>query len=185
LNGISSNPYAEVAQIILDLIGRYEISTRGEPSFFPSNNLAFPVDALRLMGGFDESFRTAEDRELCRRWRFAGHGFNNVPAAVVAHDPQLNFGGFMRRCFAYGRGAARFHTSGGDGSFWAAVLFHFRLPLLARNEVIARGLRGGARFIGLLLLWEAANLAGFVAAFSSNFRISPLSVRPDSVRRTE
>lgn len=85
LNGLLANPYAEVSQLVLDLVARYERETHGHESFFPSNNFAFPTVALRRIGGFDESYRTAEDRELCRRWRKAGFALAQVPEAVVDH----------------------------------------------------------------------------------------------------
>lgn len=162
LNGLQSNPYADAAQVVLDLVARDERTRFGRERFFPCNNCAFPTEPLRRLGGFNESFRTAEDRELCRRWLDAGFDLGSAPAAVVDHDPNTNLGGFLRKFFDYGRGAARFHRSGTNGSLRATAGFHVRLPVLAAPEVARRGPLRGSTLAGLLALWELANLAGFV-----------------------
>jgi GT2 family glycosyltransferase len=162
-NGIASNPYADAAQVVLDLLARHELDSYGEVRFFPANNCAFPADALRRMGGFDESFRTAEDRELLRRWRAAGHGIGLAVDAHVDHDADPDLVGFVRKFYHYGRGAARFHATAHGESYGDSVRFHLRVPALVAPEVRQRGLRRGTSLAGLLALWGAANLAGFLA----------------------
>ena len=83
-NGLATNPYADASQFILQLVGRHDRATNGHELFFSSNNLAFPADALRRLGGFDERFRTAEDRDLCRRWQEAA-----AAAAAAALEEQI------------------------------------------------------------------------------------------------
>jgi glycosyltransferase involved in cell wall biosynthesis len=162
-NGIASNPYADAAQVVLDLVARHERNCCGEVRFFPTNNCAFPTEALRHLGGFDESFRTAEDRDLLRRWRAAGHGMSLAADAVVDHEADPDFAGFVLKFFGYGRGAARFHARSSGGSYRDSASFHRRLPVLVVPELKRRGPRRGASLLALLALWEAANLAGFVA----------------------
>ena len=111
VNGRPANPYADTAQVVLDLIARHEYLCFGEPRFFPTNNCAYPTDALRALGGFDESFRTAEDRDLLRRWRAAGHSTTFVAEALVDHDANPGLAGFARKFYNYGRGAAHFHAT--------------------------------------------------------------------------
>jgi hypothetical protein len=41
--------------------------------------------------------------------------------------------------------------------------FHLRLPMLLGPEAVRRGPRRGAGLVGLIALWEFANLAGFIA----------------------
>jgi GT2 family glycosyltransferase len=166
LNAIEENPYADAAQVILDIVARHERRTHGGERFFPSNNLAFPADALRRLGGFDESFRTAEDRDLCHRWRQAGFALRRIPEAVVEHAPSLDLSSFVRKFFAYGQGAARFHSSRAGRSLRDAVALHLRLPVLAGPVLRQRGFKRGAELAGLLVLWEVANLGGFLAARS-------------------
>ena len=166
LNAVADNPYADAAQVILDVVARHERRAYGGEQFFPSNNLAFPADVLRGLGGFDESFRTAEDRDLCRRWRQAGFVLQRIPEAVVDHAPSLDLSSFVRKFFAYGQGAARFHSSRAGRSLRDAVAFHLKLPALAGPVLRQRGFKRGAELAGLLVLWEVANLGGFLTARS-------------------
>lgn len=161
-NGLPANAYADAAQLVLNLLSRHDRDLVSRERLLPSNNLAFPTEPLRRLGGFDERFRTAEDRELCRRWADAGYALDRVPSAVVEHDPQLDLVRFVRKFFAYGRGAAKFHGSGADPGLHESARFHFQLPVLLVPELRQRRLSRGAAIVGLLVLWEAANLAGYV-----------------------
>jgi glycosyltransferase involved in cell wall biosynthesis len=163
LNGLPANPYADAAQIVLDLLSRYDRAVTGKERLLPSNNFAFPTEPLRRIGGFDERFRTAEDRELCRRWAAAGFELGRAPAAVVEHDARLDLVRFVTKFFAYGRGAAQFHRAGENSSLRVSARFHFRLPVLLAPEVRRRGFARGMALVALLALWEAANLAGFLS----------------------
>lgn len=162
-NGLASNPFADAVQVVLDIVARHERDSCGEVRFFPANNCAFPTVELRRLGGFDESFRTAEDRELLRRWRAAGHEMRLTADAVVDHDADLGMAGFVRKFYAYGRGAARFHSTAIGDSYGDSVSFHLRVPALVAPEVRRRGPRRGASLVSLLALWEGANLVGFLA----------------------
>ncbi len=162
-NGLPACPYADAMQLVLDLLSRYDRAAAGRERLLTSNNVAFPVAPLRALGGFDESYPTAEDRELCRRWAAAGYDLGRAPGAVVAHDVRLDLKEFVRRFVAYGRGAARFHGSGANPSLAESIGFHLHLPALLAPELRQRGLVRGTAIIGLLALWEVANLAGFLA----------------------
>jgi hypothetical protein len=85
---------------------------------------------------------------------------------VVEHAPRLDLSSFVRKFFAYGQGAARFHSSWVGRSLRDAIAFHLRLPALAGPALKRRGLKRGAELAGLLVLWEFANLGGFLAAAS-------------------
>lgn len=183
LNGFSANPYDDAAQVVLDLVARHDKAMGWTPRFFPSNNLAFPADALREIGGFDESFRTAEDRELCRRWRRAGFSLNRVPGAIVEHAPNLDFGRFVRQFLAYGRGAAQFHASE-TASFRESIGFHLRLPMYGWREMLPRGFGRGAQLGGLLVVWEVLTVAGFLAAGATTISPSATSEKANLSRRT-
>ncbi len=163
LNGLRANRYADAEQVILDLLAAHERTSRGREHFFPSNNCAFPAAALRQIGGFNEAFRTAEDRELCRRWRAAGYDIERTPDAILDHDPGDDLPRFCRKYFSYGRGAARFHATGTRRSLRDSARFHLHVPRLLGPEIRRRGPVGGASLVGLLAVWEAANLAGFIA----------------------
>jgi len=161
--GTKATVSAEAAQLVLLLLSRHDRAVAGRERLLPSNNFACPADALVRLGGFDESFRTAEDRELCRRWAQAGFELGRVSEAIVEHDENLDLGGFVRKFFAYGRGAARFHGSGADPSLRESIRFHFRLPALVIPELRQRGLVRSAAIAALLLLWEISNVAGYLA----------------------
>jgi glycosyltransferase involved in cell wall biosynthesis len=162
-NGLPANACADAAQLVLDLLSRHDRNVVHRERLLPSNNVAFPREALRRIGGFDERFRTAEDRELCRRWAAAGNGLSRAPSAVVEHDQALDLVSFVRKFFAYGRGAAMFHGSGASAGLRESTRFHLRLPALLLPELRLRGAARGAAIVALLVLWEAANLAGYVA----------------------
>jgi GT2 family glycosyltransferase len=160
-NGLPGNVYADAAELVLSLLSRHDRELVRRERLLPSNNFAFPTEPLRRLGGFDERFRTAEDRELCRRWADAGYALGRVPPAVVEHDSRLDLVRFVRKFFEYGRGAAKFHASGGT-SLHERARFHVRLPILLIPELRRRGLARGVAIVGLLILWEAANLVGYL-----------------------
>jgi glycosyltransferase involved in cell wall biosynthesis len=162
-NGLPDNIYADAAELVLRLIARHDRSISGRERLLPSNNIAFPIQTLRSVGGFDERYRTAEDRELCRRWAEAGFMLGRVPGAIVEHDRQLDLKSFVSKFVAYGRGAARFHSSGATPSLHESLRFHFRLPILLLPELRERGLVRSFGVVMLLVLWETANLIGYIA----------------------
>jgi glycosyltransferase involved in cell wall biosynthesis len=69
-------------------------------------NLAFRREAFEAVGGFDETFGSAEDIDFTWRLVDAGYRLRWVQDAVVAHDwgsPTRQ----LRRAFFYGKGACR------------------------------------------------------------------------------
>ncbi len=165
-NGVPGNPYADAAQVVLDLVAQHEVDTCGEVRFFPANNCAFPLVPLRALGGFDESYRTAEDRELLRRWRAAGHRVVIAHDAVIDHNSSPTLAGYIRKFYGYGVGAARFHATSDGRSYGDSASFHTRLPELLSPLLKERGVPRGTRLLGLLAVWEVANMLGFVAEMS-------------------
>jgi GT2 family glycosyltransferase len=110
-NGMPQNLGAVTTQVVVDaLVGQFNRDPDA-PRFFASSNVAFPDDAFRSIGGFDEGFRYAEDRELCERWIRSGHRFAYAPQAVVVHMRALDVGDFVAQHYGYGRGARAFHRS--------------------------------------------------------------------------
>jgi glycosyltransferase involved in cell wall biosynthesis len=160
-NGLPSNAYADAAQLVLFPLAAHDRKNAGRERMLPSNNFAFPADALINLGGFDERFRTAEDRELCRRWERAGYALGHIAEAVVQHDSPLNLMTFIHKFFAYGRGAAMFHDTARDPSFRDSLSFHFCLPALLVPELRRRPLTRRFAVAVLILLWEIANLFGY------------------------
>ena len=166
MNDRGNGIFGTASQMILDLVYQFYNSDPKEARFFSACNMAVPTDRFRELGGFNTSFRTAEDRELCSHW--VGQGFSMIYAAdaVVVHvDHVFNLFGYIQRYFAYGRGARRFHKSQalkGSASFNKAVTFHAHLgewllyPFSQTRELKV--------FIlpFLMILWQLSNAAGFV-----------------------
>ena len=109
VNALTSNPYAEASQRLVDFVAAYFHGGVGG-RFFTSNNLAVSRDAFLAFGGFATRFTrfTAEDREFCDRWSAEGRPSVSVPNAVVQHYHDLSAARFLRQHFGYGRGAAGF-----------------------------------------------------------------------------
>jgi hypothetical protein len=70
----------------------------------------------------------------------------------------------LRQFFTYGQGGAQFHALGDKSSFSESITFHLRLPRLVGSELVCHGLKRRAGLLGLLVLWEVANLVGFLTA---------------------
>lgn len=164
VNALGENPYAAASQWIQDIVYRHYNADPGRARFFASNNLLVSRAAFLSLGGFDARFRTAEDRDLCDRWRQAGLSMRYLPAARVRHAHALSFRGFCRQHFGYGRGARRYHlarAARGSGTMLQESGFHLHVgnwlwsPL--RQGVDAAALR----LMSLLVIWQIANAAGF------------------------
>jgi GT2 family glycosyltransferase len=161
INALSDNPYSSTAQLIIDVGYAHNNPDPDAARFFTPNNLAVPADGFRSIGGFDPAFFTSEDRDLCDRWVWHGLRMSYVPDAVVHHAHPLDFAGFWRRQFSFGRGAACFHRAAArrwrrgvrpEGSYYVALLRH---PFA--HERPGRALVTS----GLLLVWWLAYTAGF------------------------
>ena len=107
----------------------------------------FRPTALRALGGFDERFRTAEDRELCRRWARAGFALGRVPEAVVEHDPSSTSRGFVAQVLRLRTRRRALPRHGREPRACArASRFHLRLPAAAAaGAATARTARAAPR----------------------------------------
>ena len=163
LNALEGNPYAATSQLIVDFAyGRYNAPGAGEARFFASNNMALAADRFREAGGFDRSFTTSEDRELCDRWLQHGYRLTYAPEAIVYHAHSLSLPGLWRQHFGYGRGAWRFHRKRerrGGGRFRPDWEFYRRLALAPFAQ--GRASRT-ATIAALMLVAQMANCAGFL-----------------------
>lgn len=173
-NALHRNPYAVTSQLIVDVCYAHFNADPAQAVFFASNNMAVPADQFATLGGFDESFRTSEDRDLCGRWLGRGFSLVYVPEARIAHAHQMNFAGFYRQHFHYGRGAWRFHSrrnAGGPARFSPDWSFYRRFVALPAS--LHPPSRAWAVAL-LLIVWQLANAAGFFWQ-----RLSTLFNRPD------
>ena len=169
LNALEDNPYSETSQLIIEVVYEHFNRDGREARFFASNNFAVHAESFREVGGFDESFRTSEDREFCARWRAKGLGMTYEPRAAVRHSHKLSPVSLWRQHFGYGRGALRFHrarAAEGDGPFRPDADFYAKLL----RASLSRTPTGKAAQLTALLLWsQVANAAGF---FYEKFRPS-------------
>jgi GT2 family glycosyltransferase len=164
-NTVTGSLCSVASQLIVELVYRHYNADPTRARFLAANNLALAARRFREIGGFDPSFRTAEDRDLCDRWLHRGNRIIYLPGARVRHARALSPRSFCRQHFEYGRGASRFHrlrALRGSGSILADSRFHLQVgnwlwgPLKAvpRKQVIP--------VAALLAAWQAANLAGFL-----------------------
>jgi GT2 family glycosyltransferase len=166
LNGLHDNHWSATSQHIIDLVYAYYNANPAHATFLTTNNLAVPTEAFRDLGGFDERYRTAEDRDFCRRWLASERGMIYAPEALVDHEHALTFAGFWQQHFNYGRGAFRFRrAAAGDGRGQNILGFYTSMPRFISAIADDTGHDSGSiRRAGLmadLALWQAANAVGF------------------------
>jgi GT2 family glycosyltransferase len=176
VNALADNFYSATSQLIIDVVYEHYNADEGGARFFASNNFAVPAAAFRDAGGFDESFRCAEDRDFCERWRTRGLRLVYAPGAVVRHAHALDARSLWQQHFGYGRGALRFHRkreSGGADRFKPESAFYSKLLRAAlvpthKSQSINQSIKMTA-----LLAWaQLANAAGF---FYERLRAAPPS----------
>jgi GT2 family glycosyltransferase len=166
LNGLPENAWSTASQLLVSYLqAYYQKGDRSQPGFFASNNLAFPANLFRQVGGFSTRFPRAagEDRELCARTLDRGLRLEYVPDAVVHHAHALDFRSFWRQHFNYGRGAFAFHELRRNGSRLAPVVpepprFYFDLvsyPFAVQTR------RAPLAVSALLAFSQLANASGF------------------------
>ena len=153
VNALARNPFSSAAQLVIDVGYRQNNEGSENRRWFTTNNLAVPAAGFRAVGGFDPSFRTAEDRDFCSRWVAHGLRMSYEPRAVVEHAHDLTLTSFARLHFDYGRGAFRYHRK------------QRRRGRPVRIEPsFYRALAREARRAGLvppLLLWHVSHTVGF------------------------
>jgi len=164
VNGAPRNGPAAATQMVVDSVHAHFNRDSAAPRFFASYNLAFPADAFRALGGFDERFRYAEDREMCERWLGAGRRFVYAPDALVRHVRTLTLREFLGQHYGYGRGAWAF----GRGRETAWADHGGVLRELARRAASPDGPEGqriaAAGYVALSQVATAAGFAREVAA---------------------
>jgi GT2 family glycosyltransferase len=164
VNRLGDNRWSTASQRVIDMVYAYYNADPAQATFVASNNLAVHADAFRELGGFDERFRWAEDRDFCRRLLAAGHELIYVPAAVVEHAHRLTGQSFVQQQFAYGRGAFHFHrTAVREGDSQAARTCGFYADA-ARRLVRPEGYGEGQQVAQAAVEiggWQLANAAGF------------------------
>lgn len=158
-NGAPGDPAAAASQAVVEAVHTQFNRDPAAPRFFASYNVAFPAEPFRALGGFDEGFRYAEDRELCERWVRAGHRFAHAADALVLHMRTLTLREFWSQHYGYGRGAWAFRRSRSGRARPAAD--HRGVARAVARAVRSSGGGGRAREAGYLALSQLATAAGF------------------------
>jgi GT2 family glycosyltransferase len=167
LNALPDNLYSTASQLIVDVVYAHYNAHPDQASFFATNNLAIPADRFQAIGGFDADFFpfASEDRDFCNRWLYHGSRMIFAPEALVYHAHTLTLRTFLRQHFGYGRGAFRYHKARarcGSGRFTVEVKFYRNLLSLLRDTLSQVSGQRALSLATLLLLWQAANAAGFL-----------------------
>ena len=153
-------------QWILDVAYAHYNADPERAQFFATLNLAVPADGFREMGGFDPTYRTAEDREFCARWLASGRRLACAPDALVTHAAASSLGRFWRRHYAFGEGAYRFRSR---HTRVAGRHVALEPPGFYRRLVWAPFTRGvglnAAAIAALIVVSQAASALGFAAAW--------------------
>lgn len=157
INGAPHDPAAVASQAVVDALLETFNREPGAPRFFASSNFAVPAEQFRAIGGFDEGFRYAEDREMCQRWIESGHRMAHAPDAVVYHMRTLTLRDFVRQHHGYGRGAWAFQRMTPDAGRESSGV----LRALARRALRSERGRGRIATAGYLALSQAATASGF------------------------
>jgi mycofactocin glycosyltransferase len=101
--------------------------------YVPGAALLARADALRAIGGFDETLRYGEDVDMVWRLIGAGHRCRYEPAATVHHRPRSTLSAWVCQRMTYGRSAAALGSrhpgavapvrmSGWSAAVWALLL---------------------------------------------------------------
>lgn len=161
VNNLPDNPFSTTSQNIISMGYEHYNATPDQARFFASNNMVVPAERFRELGGFNKSFTTSEDRELCDRWLHLGYKMTYAPEVVIYHAHPMNLRSFWRQHFSYGCGAFRFHQARAEkgwGNFQIEENYYIRL--LRYPFVRGQG-RQGLVLTGVLFVSQVANAAGF------------------------
>jgi GT2 family glycosyltransferase len=141
------------------------------PRQFYTANASLSRSRFLEVGGFDHTFKRAEDVEMAYRMRDRGATFAFLPLAVVFHYAERTFAAWSRTPYQYGRYDVIMHREKGHEALpCAAHEFHRRHVLtrwLARScvghpglvRVAVAGLRGVAAVADRVHVPGAARLA--------------------------
>jgi GT2 family glycosyltransferase len=164
VNGLRDNVYAEASQCLVAFLNEYyhvRAKKHSQAAFLTSNNLAMARRAFEAVGGFDETFWFAEDRDLCARLGRAGFPLRRVPEARVVHTRKMGWIDFVRQHMSYGRGAYYYHRNqaraGNADMELEPFGFYAGMLLYARQYAP----HAAGRIMFLMIVSQLANALGF------------------------
>lgn len=169
INCLKHNRFSAASQFIVDIVYQHFNPNPDEARFFASNNMVVPTKIFNEIGRFSNGWRTSEDRELCDRWLWSGYKMCFVEGAVISHSHDLTFFSYCKQHFSYGKGAFHFHrirNNRQSGTFAQEMKFHTNL----KNWLLApftKKEKSSVTLFFLLIVWQVANLMGFLWAACS------------------
>lgn len=165
LNALDNNIYSTTSQLICDLVYEHLNVNSRDAKFFCTNNMALARQKFCEIGGFDERFKAAEDRDFCHRWLAKGLKMIYCPQAIVRHGRNLNLCEFMSQHFNYGRGSFMYREKNeaqNMNNYISALRFNYNpMNLVVYPLSKNKGFRG-ASILVLMLLWQIMNTSGFL-----------------------
>jgi len=171
LNMFEDNIYSTASQIIIEIVYKYYNKNPEKCNFFSSNNIALSKRHFREVGGFDEQFRTAEDRDLCNRWLNKGLIIKYANNALIYHAIELNLFTFCKQYFNYGRGSYLFYKkmcTNYLAYFRTLLKFNFNPRNLLLYPEPEHNIFRSLLLVILLILWQITNAAGFIFELMNN-----------------
>jgi GT2 family glycosyltransferase len=149
--------YTQVSEHIVTTCQK-TFANKGDFGFFLRPcNLCISAALFRKLGGFDEQFIVSEDREFSERCLQAGLVLKQSERARVVHYREFTLKSFWWAHFNYGKGAYHFHR-------WLLRQDRRRFSFYHLGYYV-RVFTTRPDFTPLLLVWQCANLAGFVTAW--------------------
>lgn len=172
INELDHDVLAETSQLIVSLVYDHFNHNPSQAYFLASNNLGVRRSDFNDFSGFDPCFRVAsEDREFCDRWRMQQRPLVWARKAMVCHSHRQNLGEFASLHFRYGRGAFQYQSrrkQRGSGTMREDLSFHRDLPRAILQGTASYPFRVRTKIMAGLLLWQAANAAGFLYGWANS-----------------
>ena len=171
VNDLTENPFSTASDLLLDYLYRHYSHDGTGPAFLATCNLAMRRSHFDEIGRFDERFPIAagEDREFCDRWRYSGRRIRFASGAVVHHAHSMEWRGFMRQHFNYGRGAWYFRRARARRNLPGPRIepLRFYLGILRSPFILPRPAGPRVRMSALLALSQIVYAAGFLREVAS------------------
>ena len=167
VNRLSSNPFSGTSQNLITIGYAHYNRDPERALFFASNNLSVPRQEFAKVGGFDERFRTAEDRDLCDRWVHTGRTMTYAPECVILHAHAMGLAGFWRQHVAYGRGAYQFHAEHRRLHPYHRIIQWPYYRTLSASMLPPQGAHATPTLAFALCVSQVANLIGFLSERST------------------
>lgn len=129
----------------------------GPMPWFISANIGLTSEAFRKLGGWDDTYRAAEDIDLCWRAQLAGLKLGFVPDALVDYRPRVSAREAFSQGWSWGFAEPRLFGRYRSHGMWRprlrdAALDYAKLTLSVPLLVLSRRLRRDwARLLGLRL----------------------------------